>query len=107
MVQPPNWTKSCHVFVDASYIAIGSVLMQLTEPKWYRPMYYASRKFSKAKQIYSTIEREALGMAYNATKYHHYLLGRKFSFHVEHSTLIYLVSKASLTGKIAQWTLLL
>mgnify|MGYP000677477302 FL=1 len=46
-------------------------------------------------------------MVYNVTKYHHYLLGRKFSFHVDHSALIYLVSKASLTGKIARWTLLL
>ena len=34
-------------------------------------------------------------------------MGRKFSFHVDHSVLIYLVSKASLTGKIARWTPLL
>ena len=81
--------------------------MQLTEPKWYRPVYYASRKLSKAERNYSTTEREALGMVYNITKYRQYLLGRKFSFHVDHSTLLYLVSKASLTGKIARWTLLL
>ena len=46
-------------------------------------------------------------MVYSVTKYRHYLLGRKFSFHVDHSSLIYLVSKASLTRKIARWTLLL
>ena len=46
-------------------------------------------------------------MVYIVTKYRHYLLGRKFSFHVDHSTLLSLVSKASLTGKIARWTLLL
>ena len=46
-------------------------------------------------------------MVYSVTKYRHYLLGRKFSFHVDHSALLYLVSKASLTGKIARWTLLL
>ena len=46
-------------------------------------------------------------MVYNVTKYRHYLLGRKFSFHVDHSALIYLVSKVSLTGKLARWTLLL
>ena len=54
VVQPPNWTKSFHVFVDASDIAIGSVLMQLTEPKWYRPVYYESWKLSKAERNYST-----------------------------------------------------
>ena len=46
-------------------------------------------------------------MVYNVTKYRHHLLGWKFSFHVDHSTLIYLVSKASLTGKLARLTLLL
>mgnify|MGYP006982084761 FL=1 len=46
-------------------------------------------------------------MVYSVTKYRHYLLDRKFSFHVDHSALLYMVSKASLTGKIARWTLLL
>ena len=46
-------------------------------------------------------------MVYSMTMYRHYLLGRMFSFHVDHSTLIYLFSKESLTGKIARWTLLL
>ena len=81
--------------------------MQLTELKWYMSVYYASQKLSKTERNHSTTEREALGMVYSVTKYRHYLLGRKFSFHVDHSTLIYLVSKASLTGKIARWTLLL
>jgi hypothetical protein len=49
-------------------------------------------------------EREAI---YSATKFHHYLLGKKFMFHVDHSTLVNLVSKASLTGNLARWTLLL
>ena len=70
-------------------------------------MYYANRKLSKAERNYSTTEREALGMVYNITKYRHYMLGHKFSFHVDHSTLIYLVSNASLTDKIARLTLLL
>ena len=48
-----------------------------------------------------------MGMIYSITKFWHYLLGRKFSFHVHHSALLYLVSKASLTGKLARWTLLL
>jgi hypothetical protein len=46
-------------------------------------------------------------MIYSVTKFRHYLLGKKFTFHVNHSVLVYLVSKASLTGNLAQWTLLL
>ena len=69
VVQPPDWSKEFHVFVDASDIAIGNVLMQLTEPKWYRSVYYASQKLSQVEQNYSTTEREALGMIYNVTKF--------------------------------------
>ena len=70
-------------------------------------VYYASRKLSTGERNYSTIEREALGMIYNVKKFRHYLLGRKFTFHVDHSALLYLVSKQELTGKLARWTLLL
>ena len=34
-VQPPDWTRPFHVFVDASDIAIGSTLIQHTVPNWY------------------------------------------------------------------------
>jgi hypothetical protein len=91
VVQPPDWNRDFHVFVDASDIAIGSVLMQK----------YASRRLSKAERNYSTTEREALGMIYSVTKFRHYLLGKRFTFHVDHSALVYLVSKALLTGKLA------
>ena len=56
---------------------------------------------------YLTTECEALSMIYSINKFQHYLLGRKFTFHVDHSTLLYLVSKQELTRKLARWTLLL
>ena len=70
-------------------------------------MCYASQKLSIAERNYSTTEREALGMIYNINKFQHYLLGRKFTFHVDHSTFLYLVTKQELKGKLARWTLLL
>jgi hypothetical protein len=42
VVQPPDWNREFHVFVDTSDIAIGSVLMQKYEKNWFRPVYYAS-----------------------------------------------------------------
>ena len=93
VVQPPDWEKAFHVFVDASDIAIGSALMQLEEPNWYMPVYYASRKLSTAERNYSTTEREALRIVYSINKFRHYLLGEKILFHVDHSGLLYLVSK--------------
>ena len=70
-------------------------------------MYYASRKLSAAERNYSTTEREALGMIYNIRNFRHYFLRRKFTFHVDHAALLYLVEKQMLTGKLARWMLLL
>ena len=98
--------EPCHVFMDVSNIAISNTLMQLTEPNSYRPVCYASRKLSTTERNYSTTEREALGMIYSVNKFHHYLLGRKFVFHVDHATLLYLVLKQFLTCKLARWVLL-
>ena len=81
--------------------------MLLTTPNWYRPVYYSSRKMSTAERNYSTTEQEALGMIYNINKFRHYLLGKKFTFHIDHAVLLYLVSKHMLTGKLARWMLLL
>ena len=70
-------------------------------------MYYASQRLSTAEKNYSTTEREALGMIYSINKFQHYLLGRKFTFHVDHLALLYLVNKQALTGRLAWWMLLL
>ena len=55
--------------------------MQLTQPKQYQLVYYASLKLSKVERNYPTTEHETLRMIYNATKFQHDLLGRKISFH--------------------------
>ena len=79
--------------------------MQEHELGWFRPVYYASRRLSKAKRNYNTTESEALGMIYSVQKFHYYLLGNKFSFHVDRSSLLYLVKEQSMTRKLAQWIL--
>ena len=58
--------------------------MQCTPPNCYRLVYYASRRLLAAEKNYSTTKREALGMLYNINQFWHYLLGRKFTFHVDH-----------------------
>ena len=64
VVQPPDWSQPFHIFIDASDMAIGSVLMQMTPPNWYQPVYYASSCLSVADKNYSPAEREELGMIY-------------------------------------------
>ena len=92
VVQPPDWGKKFHVFVVAFDVAIGSAFMQLMEPNWYRRVYYASRKLSTVERNYSTIERKVISMIYSINKFQHYLLVRKFTFHVSRSFNIIIFS---------------
>ena len=62
--------------MDASDIAIGSVLMQRTPPNWFRPVYYTSHRLSQAEKNYSTTEKEEFGMIYSISKFRHDLCQR-------------------------------
>ena len=57
-------------------------------------MMEANRKILTTEKNFSIKECETLGLIYNITKFWHYLLGRKFMFHMDH----YLVNKQALTG---------
>ena len=104
---PPNWSKPFEVYVDASNVAIGSVLSQKNSKGHDRPIYFASRQLSAAERNYSVTEREGLGMIFSVQKYRHYLLGYKFTFHIDHDALKYMINKPQLSGRIARWVLLL
>ena len=103
----PDWTKLFHVYVDASNVALGTVLSQKDAKGFDHPIYYASRQLVAAERNYSVTEREALGMIYSVQKYRHYLLGYEFVFHVDHDALKYMINKPQLSGRIARWILLL
>lgn len=107
IMQPPDWSLDFHIFVDASDIAVGGVLMQEKMTGWYRPVYYASKVMTGAEINYSITEKECLGVVFALKKFRHYLLGNKVIIHVDHQALIYLVNKPQPTGRIARWILLL
>ena len=104
---PPNWEKDFHIFVDASNVAIGSVLSHKDEKGHDHPIYFASRQLVQAERNYTVTEREALGMVFLVQKFRHSLLGNKFVFHVDHDALKYMINKPQLSGRIARWVLLL
>ena len=107
VLRPPDWSNEFAVHIDASEIAIGSILTQCTKDGYHYPIYYASHRLTKAKRNYSTTEREALGMIYFVNKFRHYLLGKHFVFYTDYQALLYLLNKSVLTGKYAIWMLLL
>lgn len=83
----PNWDKKFHVHIDAFGISLGVVLAQLGDTSVDHPVYFSNRMLSMAERNYTTTEREALTMVYSLQKFRHYLLGGKFKFFMDHSTL--------------------
>ncbi|MCO5586775.1 hypothetical protein L7F22_040717 [Adiantum nelumboides] len=106
ILRQPNWEVIFHVHVDASGVAMGAILAQ-PEGKADYPVYFASRRFSKAEQGYSTTEREALGMVFSGTNFWHYLLGKLFHFYVDHQALLYLINKVAIQGRLLRWMMFL
>ncbi|MCO5550268.1 hypothetical protein L7F22_003749 [Adiantum nelumboides] len=98
----PTNAKQCAIFLgQARWHGRSKCMGSSGQP------YYASRRLSSAKKNYSVTKRECLGMIYSVKKFRHYLLGRRFFFHVDHSALLYLVYQQNLTGRLARWVLLL
>ena len=60
-----DWNKEFHVYIDASSIALGVVLVQPSEGDLDHPIEYASRKLSIVERNYTTMEREGLAMFYD------------------------------------------
>ena len=56
----PNWENDFHIFVDASNVAIGSLLSQKDERD--HPIYFYSRQLVQAWRNYTVTECETLGI---------------------------------------------
>jgi hypothetical protein len=102
----PYWNKEFHVNVDASSIALGTIISQPREGYIDHPIYFASRKISIVKTNYTTTEQEGLEMVYVLQKLKHYLLGSHFNMYTEHFVLKSLVKNRVLGGRICTWLLL-
>jgi hypothetical protein len=60
---------------------------------------YASRLLNNIELNYTMAQKETLTMVYAFHKFHHYLLGNKFIFYVDHMVLLYLVRKPQVSRK--------
>jgi len=60
----PDWKKEFHVHVDASSVALGTILAQEGARDIDHPISFSSRKLSTAENNYTTTKREGLAMVY-------------------------------------------
>ncbi|GBM46909.1 Retrovirus-related Pol polyprotein from transposon 17.6, partial [Araneus ventricosus] len=76
------------LWTDASDLAIGSSLMQLSGDKW-EPIAFLSMKLSKSQRNWSTYDRELYAIYASIKKFRHMLEGRNFSIYTDQKPLIF------------------
>ena len=92
---------------DASDYALGGVLSQMDSVGNDRPIYFHSRKFTRAETNYTTTKREGLAVPSSVLRFRAYVLGTKMVIQTDHSALAFMFRSENLTGRIAQWVCLL
>ncbi|GBN70242.1 Transposon Ty3-I Gag-Pol polyprotein [Araneus ventricosus] len=73
---------------DASDVAIGGTLSQLSQGKW-EPIAFFSMKLNKSQQKWSTYDRELFSIYSAIKKFKHMLEGREFQIYTDQKPLIY------------------
>ena len=94
----PNKNGQMVLETDASGLGVGACLYQFVNDRLV-PLWYLSKKFSRAEQNYSTRDREALAVIYALRKLEQYLLGKPFILYSDHESLSKFASQPNLQGR--------
>ena len=81
---------------------IGVKLLQLQEREE-KVISYGSFTLNPAQRNYCTTRKELLAVVRFSREFHHYLLGRQFLVHTDHSSLTWLMHFHHPEGMLAQW----
>jgi len=90
----PNFSHPFEVFVDASDIACGGILLQNK-----RPVAYYSKTFSAAERNYPVHDRECLGIVSAYREWRCYLEGSRSTCHTDHTPLTQLQSQPQISRR--------
>ncbi|GFW61173.1 retrovirus-related Pol polyprotein from transposon 297 [Trichonephila clavipes] len=100
----PDFATDFILQTDASEVGAGVVLSQRIEGEEH-PIVFLSKKFSKAEQNYSTVERELAAIIFGLKRLKHYLDGQKFIIETDHNPLRYLNKMGSTNPRLQRWAL--
>ena len=98
----PDFSRKFILFVDASDYAIGAVLVQEHQGKYYF-IRFASKTLNDAQTRYSATERECLAVVYFVDYFRFYLFGNYFEIITDHGALRYLMKNKSLNARLSNW----
>lgn len=98
----PDPALPYHVTVDASGYAIGATLSQ-DQGRGHQPIAYLSKKMIPAERNYMVTEQEMLAIICALREWRHYLHGADFIVYSDHSSLKWLRTQPTLSGRQARW----
>lgn len=78
------------LYVDASSVGLGSVLVQRDKSNIPRIISFASKGLTATERIYPQTQREALAVVWAVEKFYLYLFGLRFTIFTDHKTLEYI-----------------
>lgn len=94
------------IYVDASPVGLGAVLVQHNEKTGPRIIMYAHKSLSKAEMRYSQTEKEALALVWGPERFHHLVYGREFELITDHKAHEFIFSpKSKPCARIERWVL--
>jgi len=100
----PYFTVEFIVTTDAFAFAIGAVLSQRKVGND-RPIVYASRVLSRAKQNYNMTEKELLAIVWTVKHFKPYVFVTKFKIVIDHKPLIWLFNVNDPGSRLIRWRL--
>ena len=97
-----DFNKPFHIETDASGIAVGAVLYQLSEEGDQQIIAFHSKTLDKAAKKWTATERELFGIVSASRKWYPYCAD-KVIFHTDHQPLRFIRNQKDPRGKIARW----
>ena len=89
------------LYVDASPVGLGAVLVQRDTMGLARIISFASKGLTAAERNYPQTQREALAVVWAVEKFYFYLFGLHFTIFTDHKTLEYIFGGKHQTGRRA------
>lgn len=103
----PTLGKPLLLYISATNLALGALLAQHDDKGKQRAIYYISRTLIGYELNYTSIEKACLVVIFASQKLRHYMLSDKVQLIAHFDPLKYLLSKVTLTERLAKWVMIL
>lgn len=102
IMRAPDWALPFRCHIEASQLAVGGTLTQVTKNGEHAISYF-SRRLSPAEENYSANDRELLGTIYFLQRFRCYLDCSEFEILTDNQVLKSFFNKSNLSRKEARW----